>query len=61
MENVLSQAKEILARDNQQTNSLQGNPTEAFQSEIIPSKLGIPQAHEYSQAPYSLARNRRLQ
>lgn len=52
--NVLAGAKDTLARANKFTESVEGNPTSAF----APKKMAapkIPQAHEYSHAPYHMA------
>lgn len=56
---VLSQAKQILNQSSQLPKTQTGNPTEAFEQSFLPSKLSIPQAHEYKNAPYSLARKQR--
>ena len=55
VENVLAGAKDTLAKAEKFTKSVEGSPTSSFAPKPI-QKPKIPQSHEYSQAPYALAR-----
>ncbi len=57
---ALSSAKNQLAKASRFTQSVEGNPTSAFAPpKMMPHISGIKAAptHEYSEAPYSLARD----
>ena len=58
VEGILAGAKKTLADANKFTQNVEGTPTSAFAPKKI-SMPNLPQAHEHSEAPYSLARELR--
>ena len=55
VQNILSGAKSTIARAHPITESPVGNPVEAFAPKQMPP-LRIPQAHQFSHAPYSMVK-----
>lgn len=61
VENILKGAKDTLAKANKFTHSVEGDSTSSFAPKKEPShisgvKAAAPAKHEYSDAPYGLAR-----